>query len=87
MLSADVVTALIRQKVVDKAPSSKKALAAVQDAFNEWRSRERPLIRRDLAHAGVHGRLGAPDDDGRLPNTTSTSCWLPAGSCAKRSSA
>ena len=38
MLSADVVTALIRQKVIDKAPSSKKALAAVQDAFNAWRA-------------------------------------------------
>lgn len=38
MLSADVVTALIRQKVIDKAPSSKKALAAVQAAFNEWRA-------------------------------------------------
>ena len=38
MLSGDVVTALMRQKVIDKAPSSKKALAAVQNAFNEWRA-------------------------------------------------
>ena len=38
MLSPDVVTALVRQKVVDKTPSSKKALAAVQAAFNEWRA-------------------------------------------------
>jgi len=38
MLSADVVSALVRQKVIDKAPSSKKALAAVQVAFNEWRT-------------------------------------------------
>ena len=38
MLSGDVVTALVRQKVIDKAPSSKKALAAVQNAFNEWRA-------------------------------------------------
>ena len=37
MLSPDVVKALVRAKVVDKAPSSKKALAAVQDAFNQWR--------------------------------------------------
>jgi 3-methyladenine DNA glycosylase Tag len=37
MLSSDVVQALVRAKVVDKAPSSKKALAAVQDAFNRWR--------------------------------------------------
>ena len=36
MLSADVVTALVRQKIIDKAPSSKKALAAVQGAFNDW---------------------------------------------------
>jgi 3-methyladenine DNA glycosylase Tag len=38
MLSPDVVTALVRQKVVDKAPSSRKALAVVQDAFNQWRA-------------------------------------------------
>jgi 3-methyladenine DNA glycosylase Tag len=38
MLSPDVVTALMRQKVVDKAPSSKKALASVQEAFNTWRA-------------------------------------------------
>jgi 3-methyladenine DNA glycosylase Tag len=38
MLSGDVVKALIRQKVVDKAPSGRKALGAVQDAFNAWRA-------------------------------------------------
>jgi len=38
MLSPDVVTALVRQKVVDKAPGGRKALAAVQGAFNEWHS-------------------------------------------------
>jgi 3-methyladenine DNA glycosylase Tag len=38
MLSADVVMALTRQKVIDKPPGSKKALAAVQDAFNVWRT-------------------------------------------------
>ena len=38
MLSADVVTALMRQKIVDKAPSSKKALVLVQAAFNTWRA-------------------------------------------------
>jgi len=38
MLSPDVVTALVRQKVVDKAPGGRKALAAVQAAFNEWHS-------------------------------------------------
>jgi 3-methyladenine DNA glycosylase Tag len=37
MLSADVVAALQQQKVVDKAPTSRKALAAVQAAFNGWR--------------------------------------------------
>ncbi len=37
MLSADVVTALQRQKVVDKPPTGRKALAVVQDAFNRWR--------------------------------------------------
>jgi 3-methyladenine DNA glycosylase Tag len=37
MLSGDVVKALIRQKIVDTAPSGRKALAAVQTAFNGWR--------------------------------------------------
>jgi 3-methyladenine DNA glycosylase Tag len=36
VLSEDVVKALIGQGVIDKAPTSKKALAAVQDAFNAW---------------------------------------------------
>ena len=44
MLSGDVVKALVRAKVVDKAPSGKKALAAVQAAFNQWREESgRPL--------------------------------------------
>ncbi len=52
MLSADVVSALVRQKIIDKAPGSKKALAAVQRAFNEWHAESgRPLsaISRTLA--------------------------------------
>jgi len=36
VLSRDVVRALIGQGVVDKPPTSKKALAAVQTAFNAW---------------------------------------------------
>lgn len=44
LLSADVVTVLVAQGVVDKAPASRKALAAVQDAFNAWRRESgRPL--------------------------------------------
>lgn len=39
VLSKDVTAALIRAGVVDKAPTSKKAIAAVQGAFNQW-SRE-----------------------------------------------
>ena len=38
MFSADVVKALIQQKVVDKEPTSKKALAQTQQAFNQWRA-------------------------------------------------
>ena len=38
VLSPDVVNALINCGVVDKPPTSKKALAAVQDAFNQWQS-------------------------------------------------
>lgn len=36
VLSEDVVNALIQQGVIEKTPTSKKALAAVQDAFNIW---------------------------------------------------
>jgi 3-methyladenine DNA glycosylase Tag len=36
VLSEDVVKALIGQGVIEKAPTSKKALAAVQAAFNAW---------------------------------------------------
>lgn len=52
MFSADVVAALIGLGVVDKAPTSKKALAAVQSAFNTWRAESgRPMcqISRVLA--------------------------------------
>ena len=44
LLSRDVVLALIEQEVVDKAPTSKRALAQVQEAFNAWREESgRPL--------------------------------------------
>lgn len=36
ILSQDVTKALIREHVIDKEPTSKKALRAVQDAFNAW---------------------------------------------------
>jgi len=36
VLSADVVARLVAEGVVDKTPTSKKALAATQTAFNEW---------------------------------------------------
>ncbi|NNE21558.1 MAG: 3-methyladenine DNA glycosylase [Rhizobiales bacterium] len=36
IMSGDVVKALIREGIVDKPPTSKKALATVQDAFNAW---------------------------------------------------
>lgn len=43
-LSKDVSAALVREGVVDKAPTSKKALAAAQEAFNHWRAEsKRPL--------------------------------------------
>ncbi len=43
-LTRDVVTVLIRQAVVDRNPTSKRDLAAVQAAFNEWREESgRPL--------------------------------------------
>ena len=52
ILSGDVVKALIREGVVDKEPTSKKAMAAVQAAFNAWREESgRPVreISRILA--------------------------------------
>lgn len=36
MMSKDVVAALVRNGVIDKAPTSKKAMAQVQEAFNQW---------------------------------------------------
>lgn len=36
ILSRDVVARLIAEGVIDKAPTSKKAMAAVQGAFNTW---------------------------------------------------
>ncbi|MET3599026.1 DNA-3-methyladenine glycosylase I [Martelella mangrovi] len=38
VLSASVINRLIAEGVVDKAPSSKSAMAAVQTAFNTWRA-------------------------------------------------
>lgn len=37
VLSKDVAAALVDAGAVDKPPSSKKAMAAVQGAFNQWR--------------------------------------------------
>ena len=36
ILSRDVVRALIREKIVDRAPNSQRDLRATQDAFNIW---------------------------------------------------
>lgn len=36
ILSTDVVARLVAEGVIEKAPSSKKAMVAVQDAFNVW---------------------------------------------------
>jgi 3-methyladenine DNA glycosylase Tag len=50
--SGDVAKALVREGVVDKAPTSKRDLQAVQAAFNQWREESgRPLaqISRVLA--------------------------------------
>ncbi len=54
MLSGDVVKTLIDNGVVGKAPTSRRDLAAVQAAFNQWRAQSgRPLahISRILAAA------------------------------------
>ena len=52
VMSPSVVAALVKAGVVEKAPTSAKALRAVQDAFNIWRKESgRPLmaISRTLA--------------------------------------
>lgn len=52
VLSRDVVRALIREGVVDKAPTSQRGLAQVQGAFDRWRAESgRPMaqISRTLA--------------------------------------
>lgn len=36
IVSGDVVQALIREGVIDKAPTGKAAMKKVQDAFNQW---------------------------------------------------
>lgn len=36
MFSNDVVKALVAMRIVEKAPTSKKAIAVVQGAFNQW---------------------------------------------------
>ncbi|NKC01471.1 MAG: 3-methyladenine DNA glycosylase [Pseudomonadales bacterium] len=38
MFSKDVVAAMVSAGVIEKEPTSKKALQLAQDAFNEWRS-------------------------------------------------
>jgi 3-methyladenine DNA glycosylase Tag len=38
MLSGDVVARLVAEGVIDKAPTSQRAMAAVQGAFNDWQS-------------------------------------------------
>lgn len=45
ILSGDVVKALIREGVVTKEPTSKKDLAAVQAAFNQWRKDSKRPVR------------------------------------------
>jgi 3-methyladenine DNA glycosylase Tag len=52
ILSRDVVARLITEDVVDKTPTSQKALRAVQEAFNTWQvqsSRSLTEISRVLA--------------------------------------
>ncbi len=41
ILSRDVVARLVAEGVIDKAPTSQKAMAAVQQAFNNWQAESR----------------------------------------------
>lgn len=52
VLSKDVVTALIREGIIDKPSAGKRAMQAIQDGFNHWQKESgRPLahISRTLA--------------------------------------
>jgi len=63
VLSQDVTAALIRDGIVDKAPTSKSAQKAVQEAFNTWMGESgRPLthISRVLAMSVGPSGAGAP---------------------------
>ena len=54
ILSGDVTAALIHAGIIDKAVTSKKAKAAVQDAFNEWchqSGEDLTYVSRVLAHS------------------------------------
>lgn len=54
ILSRDVVARLVAEGVIDKPPSSKRAMAAVQEAFNTWAAQSgKPLtvISRVLAQS------------------------------------
>lgn len=48
ILSPDVTKALIREKVVTKAPTSKADMKAVQAAFNKW-TEESGLLQKDVS--------------------------------------
>jgi 3-methyladenine DNA glycosylase Tag len=48
ILSRDVTRALIREEVIDKPATSKKALRAVQEAFNAW-TKESGRKQRDVS--------------------------------------
>jgi hypothetical protein len=48
ILSPDVTKALIREKVVTKAPTSKSDMKAVQSAFNTW-TEQSGVAQRDVS--------------------------------------
>lgn len=59
ILSRDVVARLVEEGVIDKAPTSQKAMVAVQEAFNTWKAqsgRSLTEISRVLAQS-----IGDPD--------------------------
>lgn len=59
----DVVAALIREGIVDRTPSSKRDLAAVQAAFNQWSNesdRDLTAISRILAMSVEPGDAAPP---------------------------
>jgi 3-methyladenine DNA glycosylase Tag len=66
IVTPDVVTALIRENVIQHSPSGKRDMATIQAAFNRWSgesARDLTAISRILAMSVDSGSQGVPQGD------------------------